>query len=118
MQYNIIPCRLGCFTTCKTVNYVHERNLYRTEAQVKQKCQDKNNAQANVWNILVVNEKMSDQVAYNVVKTIFEHKAEWEAVHKSAAEVLLENQKQANSPVPFHPGALKYFAEKGIKLTN
>jgi uncharacterized protein len=80
--------------------------------------QDKNNAQANVWNILVVNEKMPDQVAYNVVKTIFEHKAEWEAVHKSAAEVLLENQKQANSPVPFHPGALKYFAEKGIKLTN
>ncbi len=80
--------------------------------------QDKDNHQANVWNILVVNEKMDDQTAYNIVKTIFEHKAEWVAVHKSAAEVLLENQKQSNSPVPFHPGAIKYFAEKGIKLTN
>jgi TRAP transporter TAXI family solute receptor len=80
--------------------------------------QDKDNAQADVWNILVVNEKMSDQVAYNIVKTIFEHKGEWEAVHKSAAEVVLENQKQANSPVPFHPGALKYFAEKGIKVVT
>src|SRR5689334_8059844 len=80
--------------------------------------QDKDNQQANVWNILVVNEKMSDQVAYNIVKTIFEHKAEWEAVHKSAAEVMMENQKQANSPVPFHPGAIKYFTEKGINLTN
>lgn len=80
--------------------------------------QTKDNHQANVWNILVVNEKMSDQTAYNIVKTIFEHKAEWEAVHKAAAEVSLEDQKQANSPVPFHPGAIKYFAEKGIKLTN
>jgi uncharacterized protein len=80
--------------------------------------QDKDNAQADVWNILVVNEKMNDQTAYNIVKTIFEHKPEWEAVHKSAVEVVLANQKQANSPVPFHPGAIKYFMEKGIKLTN
>jgi TRAP transporter TAXI family solute receptor len=80
--------------------------------------QDKDNQQADVWNILVVNEKMNDQTAYNIVKTIFEHKPEWEAVHKSAVEVTLANQKQANSPVPFHPGALKYYAEKGIKLTN
>ena len=28
-----------------------------------------------------------------------------------------ENQKAANSSVPFHPGAMKYFAEKGIKLS-
>ena len=27
-----------------------------------------------------------------------------------------ENQKKANAGVPFHPGALKYFAEKGIKV--
>jgi TRAP transporter TAXI family solute receptor len=80
--------------------------------------QDKDNVQADVWNILVVNEKMNDQTAYNIVKTIFEHKPEWEAVHKSAVEVVLANQKQANSPVPFHPGAIKYFTEKGIKLTN
>jgi TRAP transporter TAXI family solute receptor len=80
--------------------------------------QDKDNVQADVWNILVVNEKMNDQTAYNIVKTIFEHKPEWEAVHKSAVEVVLANQKQENSPVPFHPGAIKYFTEKGIKLTN
>jgi TRAP-type uncharacterized transport system substrate-binding protein len=28
----------------------------------------------------------------------------------------LENQKTAATPVPFHPGALKYFKEKGVKL--
>jgi hypothetical protein len=38
------------------------------------------------------------------------------AVHKEAANIKLENQKAANTPVPFHPGALKYFAEKGVKV--
>jgi TRAP transporter TAXI family solute receptor len=76
------------------------------------------NQQANVWNLLVVSEKMSEKAAYDIVKTIFEHKAEWEAVHKSATEVVLDSQKRENSPVPFHPGAVKYYAEKGIKITN
>lgn len=80
--------------------------------------QDAVNHQANVWNILIASDKMPDDVAYNIVKTIFEKKAEWVAVHKSASEVTFENQKQANSPVPFHPGALRYYAEKGIKVTN
>jgi len=30
--------------------------------------------------------------------------------------VKLENQKASSSPVAFHPGALKYFKEKGIKV--
>jgi TRAP-type uncharacterized transport system substrate-binding protein len=37
-------------------------------------------------------------------------------VHKAAAEFKLENQKASASPVPFHPGAVKYFAEKGVKI--
>jgi TRAP transporter TAXI family solute receptor len=79
---------------------------------------DADNKQATVMNLLVANQNMDEKTAYNIVKTIFEHKPEWEAVHKSAVEVVLANQKQANSPVPFHPGAIKYFTEKGIKLTN
>ncbi|HEX6981078.1 MAG TPA: TAXI family TRAP transporter solute-binding subunit [Alphaproteobacteria bacterium] len=80
--------------------------------------QEKDNHQANVWNILVAHASMSDEMAYQIVKTIFEHKDEWIAVHKSAAEVTFEDQRQENSPVPFHPGALKYYAEKGVKVTN
>ena len=77
---------------------------------------EKDNHVANVWNILVANEKMSNDVAYNVVKTMFEHKAEMVAVHKEAESFSLENQSNSASPIPFHPGAIKYFAEKGIKL--
>ena len=38
------------------------------------------------------------------------------AVHKESANIRLENQKSAASPIPFHPGAAKYLAEKGVKL--
>jgi TRAP transporter TAXI family solute receptor len=74
------------------------------------------NRNATVWNILVAHEKLSDQVAYNIVKTVFEKRQELIAVHKEAENFKLELQKQAASPIPFHPGAVKYFNEKGIKL--
>jgi TRAP transporter TAXI family solute receptor len=74
------------------------------------------NRNATVWNILVAHEKLSDQVAYNIVKTVFEKRQELIAVHKEAENFKLELQKQAASPIPFHPGAVKYFNEKGLKL--
>ena len=77
---------------------------------------DTDNRQATVWNILVSHEKLSDQTAYNIVKTIFDKRADLIAVHREAENFKLENQKAAASPIPFHPGAAKYFAERGVKL--
>ena len=77
---------------------------------------DADNKQATVMNILVAHETMDDKTAYNIVKTIFDKRDELIAVHKEAENFKLENQKKAASPIPFHPGAVKYFAEKGIKL--
>ena len=59
---------------------------------------------------------MDDKTAYNIVKTIFDKRQDLINVHKEAANFKLENQKAAASPIPFHPGAVKYFAEQGIKL--
>lgn len=93
-------------------------NLYVQDSIPKEtyKGMDADNKQATVMNILVAHESMDDKTAYNIVKTIFEKKAELVAVHKEAENFKLENQKAAASPVPFHPGALKYFAEKGVKV--
>jgi TRAP-type uncharacterized transport system substrate-binding protein len=55
---------------------------------------------------------MTDEVAYDIVKTMVEKKAELVAVHKEAESFVVENQVQDKSPIPFHPGALKYFNEK------
>src|SRR5262245_11142173 len=76
--------------------------------------QDKDNQIATVWNIMVVNAKMQDQLAYDIVKTMFDKKADWVAVHREANELKKENQSVSKSAIPFHPGALKYFAELGI----
>ncbi len=76
------------------------------------------NHQATVMNILVTHEKMDDQTAYNIVKTIFDKRDELIAVHKEAASFKLENQKTEASSVPWHPGAIKYFAERGVKIGN
>jgi TRAP transporter TAXI family solute receptor len=74
------------------------------------------NHQATVMNLLVAHEKMDDKTAYNIVKAMFDHKSDLVAVHKEAENFKLENQKTAATPIPFHPGALKYFAEKGVKM--
>jgi hypothetical protein len=70
---------------------------------------------AVVWNLLICNKAMKENVAYDIVKTLFEHKPELVAVHKAASDLALEPQKDG-SPLPIHPGAKKYFEEKGLKI--
>ncbi|MBI4273315.1 MAG: TAXI family TRAP transporter solute-binding subunit [Rhizobiales bacterium] len=78
--------------------------------------QDKDNKVAVVQNILVANAKMSDKTAYDIVKTFIEKQPELVAVHKEAKNIVLETQTKANSPITWHPGAVKYFTEKGVKM--
>ena len=77
--------------------------------------QDKPAQIFDVWNILVTDDKMSDTMAYNIVKTLFEKKPELVAVHKEAEHIDLKDQVGA-SPIPFHPGAKKYLEEHGVKV--
>ena len=58
---------------------------------------------------------MDEKLAYDIVKTLFEKKAELAAVHSEAANLDLASQYEGGSPIPFHPGATRYFAEKGLK---
>jgi len=78
--------------------------------------QDKDNKVTAVWNLLVTNDKMPDKEAYDLVKLIIDHKADLVAVHKEASNFSIENQVKANSPLPWHPAAVKYFNEKGAKM--
>jgi TRAP transporter TAXI family solute receptor len=78
--------------------------------------QDKDNLNTTVWNLLVTGNKMSDDLAYAITKIVFEKKADLVAVHPEANNIDFKYQIKADSPVPWHPGALKYFAEKGVKM--
>jgi TRAP transporter TAXI family solute receptor len=93
-------------------------NLYVKDVIGKEiyKGMDADNHQATVMNLLVANQSMDEKTAYSIVKAIFDHRDELIRVHKEAANFKLENQTASASPIPWHPGAIKYFAEKGIKL--
>ncbi len=59
---------------------------------------------------------MKEDLAYRIVKTVFEHQPELAAIQREARFLTPESQAGGGSPVPYHPGALRYFAERGIKI--
>jgi len=68
---------------------------------------------AGIANLLVVNEKMDETLAYNITKTLIEKQPELVAVHSAAKELTLQSAAVGSS-VPFHKGAEKYYKEKGV----
>jgi TRAP transporter TAXI family solute receptor len=74
------------------------------------------NRQATVMNLLVAHQSMDEKTAYNILKAVFDHRDELIRAHKEAENFKLENQKAAASPLPWHPGAVKFYAEKGIEI--
>lgn len=78
--------------------------------------QDKDNQVAVVQNILVASASMSEKMAYDIVKTFFDKRDELIAVHSEARNFAIEAQTNKNTTIPWHSGALKYFAERGVKM--
>jgi len=77
--------------------------------------QDKDVQVIDVWNLLVVHEKIDEKLAHDITKVVFERKADLAAVHSEGANIDLSKQYELGSPIPFHPGAVRYFTEKGLK---
>lgn len=65
-----------------------------------------------VSNLLVVDERMSEQLAYEITRALFEHRDELVAIHPEARSLTLASAV-AGSPVPFHPGAIRFYRERG-----
>ena len=69
----------------------------------------------DVWNLLVSDANLPDQLAYDIVKTLLENKPELEAMHKEAQNIDLRYQR-IGSPIPYHPGARRYLEERGVRF--
>jgi len=61
---------------------------------------------------VVTHEKVADEIVYDMVKTVFEHLEELKASH-AAFRVLDPKQMLKGLSAPLHPGAIKYYKEKG-----
>jgi TRAP transporter TAXI family solute receptor len=66
-------------------------------------------------NLMVAHKDMPDEIAYQIVKAIYEsvHTGKWALINVHPIAAQLTPQNALNSPIPLHPGALKYFKEKG-----
>jgi uncharacterized protein len=68
-------------------------------------------------NVLVVSEEMSDDLAYAITRAMFENIADLQAVHPAANETTVEFTIAA-TPVPLHPGAIRYYEEIGTTIPD
>ena len=77
---------------------------------------DKDSKNNTVWNIMAVNESMPEDLAYQLTKTMLEKREDLALVHKEALNIKVDQQTSSRAGIPWHPGALKYFKEKGLKV--
>ncbi|MCV0395813.1 MAG: TAXI family TRAP transporter solute-binding subunit [Rhizobiaceae bacterium] len=66
-----------------------------------------------ITNILVTHSDVSDEVAYEMTKQLFENLDDMVSAHAAAKAISPENGPQG-VPVPLHPGAERYYKEKGL----
>ncbi len=68
-----------------------------------------------VYNFGIAHKNLPDDVAYKIVKAVLENNDRMVKGHSAAVETVAANASR-NGFLPFHPGAVKYYQEKGIKL--
>lgn len=66
-----------------------------------------------VVNFLVTHSGVSDETAYQMTKQLFENLPALVAAHKAAEQIRIEDALKG-MPVPLHPGAERYYKEKGL----
>ena len=75
--------------------------------------QEKDVPTAAVTNYLVTSTAVSDDLAYQMTKLIFESLPELANSHVAGKDIRLETAA-SGSPIPLHPGAIRYYKEKGV----
>ncbi|WP_445010566.1 TAXI family TRAP transporter solute-binding subunit [Vreelandella stevensii] len=68
-------------------------------------------------NVLVVNADLDEELAYQLTQLLFENIDELIAVHPAANDTTVEFT-MGSTPVPLHPGAIRYFEEVGVDIPD
>ena len=76
---------------------------------------DKPVSTIGVWNVMICQKSLDTDLVYNLVKALYEHNDMLRKIHPSASYTTPENAVKY-SPIPLHPGTIKYLKEKGIAV--
>jgi TRAP transporter TAXI family solute receptor len=68
-----------------------------------------------VWNVMICQASLDEDLVYKLVKALYEHRDYLEKIHPSASYTTPENAV-TYSPVPLHPGTIKYLKEVGVSV--
>jgi TRAP transporter TAXI family solute receptor len=68
-----------------------------------------------VWNVMICQASLDTDMVYTLAKTLFEKNDYLLKIHPSAAYTTPENAVKY-SPIPLHPGTIKYLKEIGIAV--
>jgi TRAP transporter TAXI family solute receptor len=66
-----------------------------------------------IGNILFVNANMSEDLVFDILRVIFDNLAEVRQIHPEAESLSLEAAATGSS-IPFHPGAIRFYRERGV----
>lgn len=64
--------------------------------------------------VLVTTSGQSDELAYAVVKAVFENFADFRRLHPALSTLEIRDMVPSGAVIPVHPGALKYYREAGL----
>jgi uncharacterized protein len=65
------------------------------------------------YGIFIANKDMDEKLVYDIVKAVFDNKEELDQIHVAFKKIKLETAT-ASIAIPLHPGAEKFFKEKGV----
>jgi len=71
----------------------------------------------SVWNTVICNADVDADLIYQLTKAVFEHHEYLVKIHPFARYTTPENAV-AHSVIPLHPGAVRYYKERGIKVPD
>jgi uncharacterized protein len=64
--------------------------------------------------VLVTTSNQPDELAYVLVKAVFENFADFRRLHPALSSLELKDMVPSEAVIPIHPGALKYYREAGL----
>jgi TRAP transporter TAXI family solute receptor len=78
---------------------------------------DKDYITVGLWQFVVGRADLPDDLVYQLVQAVFESQPRLVKAHPAASETLPQNAVK-NTTLPFHPGAVRYYREIGIKIPD